>query len=175
MIPKDRFDEVNRQARDNAARAETAETRLREIEEADKSEKERAEAAAAREKKRADDAEAKYAQTVRDNAVRAAAMTAGAISPEAVVALLNARNVTVDPDKPETITAALDAMKGTTEAPGPDAALFGESTTPATPTQPFGMPTQPPPGSNGNNNNEDPKMALGKGLLAAMGRAGAQK
>lgn len=176
MIPKDRFDEVNRQARDAASRAEAAEARLREIEEAEKTEAQKEKDRADREKARADAAEAQYQQTIRDNAVRAAATQAGAISPDAVVALVNSRKVEIDPDKPETITKALDAMRGTKEAPGPDAALFGEVNAPPTPTQPFGMPTTPPPGTpTPNGDPVDPKLAMGQGLLAAMGRAGAQK
>lgn len=175
MIPQDRLNEVLRQAQDSQRRAEAAEARATALEDEKKSDLEKAQAEAARNKQAADDANAAVAKMKRDNAVRAAATLAGSISPDAVVALVESRNVEINVDDPASITKAIDAMKGTKEAPGPDAALFGETGAPAVPPSPFGLPaggTTPPPGTPPANGSEDPKMELGKGILAALASRG---
>lgn len=166
-VPLDRFNDVISQARTAERERDEARQRLQEIEDAQKSEKERAEAERDRAKAEADQAKSDLAKYRRNTALRNAAVDAGALSPDAIVALANERGVEIDPDKPDTITKAIDAMKGTTEAPGADAALFGEAT-PATPPTRFGTPATPPPGSTPPANSDDPKLALGQGLLAAI-------
>jgi hypothetical protein len=170
-IPRDRFNEVTRQAREAAAERDRLKAELQQREDADKSEKERAEAQAAREKKRADDAEANLAKTRRNHALHAAATRAGAVSPDAIVALAESRGVEIDPDKPDTIDRAIAAMKGTDETPGPDAALFGGDATPSRPA-PLAQPHTPPPSSGNGNESDDPKEAIGRGLFAHITGAG---
>lgn len=168
MIPQDRFNEVTRQARDAQTRAERAEAALREREDAERSELDRAKTQAEREKARADAADAELAKTKRNYALRAAAQEAGAISPDAIVALAESRGVEIDVDKPESITAAIDAMKGTDEAPGPDAALFGTPGDAPPKPSPLGLPHTPTPTTPDPAEADDPKLALGKGIFAAM-------
>lgn len=168
-VPLDRFNEVIAQNREAQRERDELRTRLQELEDREKTEAQRATEAAAREKARADKAEADLAQTKRDTALRAAATAAGAISPDAIVALANQRGVEIDVDKPDTITKAIESMKGDKDNPGPDAALFGDPSAPAQPTQRFGVPQTPPPGTQTPPaNSDDPKLALGQGLLAAI-------
>ncbi len=175
MVPQDRLNEVLRQAQDAQRRAEAAEARATALEDEKKSDLEKAQAEAARNKERADAADAAVAKMKRDNAVRAAAVLAGSISPDAVVALVDSRGVEINVDDPASISKAIETMKGTKEAPGPDAALFGEIDAPAVPPSPFGLPaggTTPPPGTPPAGGEEDPKMELGKGILAALASRG---
>lgn len=170
-IPKDRFDEVNKAK--NEAEAEVARLRAeaQAREDAEKTELQKAQDTAAREKAAREAAEGALAKTQRDGALRTAAQAAGAISPDAIVALANERGVQIDPAKPESAAEAVAAMKGTAEQPGADAALFGDGTVGQ--PQAFGVPsTPPPPGSTAPAPSDDPKGALGQGLLASMARGG---
>lgn len=160
-IPKDRFDEVNRQARDAARRADEAERRLQEIEDANKTEKERAEAERDREKQRADAAEAKYAATMKKNALRGAAQTAGAIDADVIVAYVNDQGIEFDAED----DAAVAKVIADVQADKPT--LFGEA---APAPRSFGVPTPGTPTPGSSDDDGDPRMALGKGLLAAINR-----
>jgi hypothetical protein len=170
MVPQDRFNEVNRQARDAAARAEAAEARLREIEEAEKTEKERAEAPPHARRSVPTTPKRSYAQTPRQ---RASCGSDGG-GRDLARSDRRTRNARVEIDRRQ---ARHDhggdrRDEGHDETPGPDAALFGESNTPRA-AAPFGLPTRRRP-TTPNNDNDDPKLALGRGLLAAMTRGRAE-
>lgn len=158
MIPKDRFDEVNRQARDAARRADEAERRAQALEDEKKSDLEKATTTAEREKARADAAESKLTKTLRNTALRTAAQTAGAIDADVIVAYANENGIEISVDDPES------AAKAIADIQEQKPTLFGQE---APRPQSFGVPSPGTP-SNASGENEDPKLGLGRGLLAAI-------
>lgn len=143
-VPYDRFASVNaaktqaEQERDAAiARAEAAEA-------ATQSELQREQTARQRAEQRAQDAEARLSTTLRDNAVRGAAMTPHdtrgvAIDGDAIAAMIaTGQYGEVKPDDPATVDAALTKLHELKPT------LFAAPAPPAQPTS-FGLPAGTPP------------------------------
>lgn len=161
-VPLDRFNQVIAESRAAQRERDEATARIQALEDEKKSDTEKAIARAERAERERDEAKNTLAKTKRDGALRTAAATQGAISADAVVALAESRGLAVDPDKPETVVAALDAIKES------DPALFNGEGTPA-PTRQFGVPAPPAPGVQPQPNaTDDPKLDLGRGLLSAI-------
>lgn len=158
-VPLDRFNDVIGQARTAQKERDDAIARLQAIEDANKSEVEKAQSAAQREKARADDLDNRLRTTQRDGLVRAVA--SDAIDADAVIALISGGKYgDVDPEKPETATEAIEKLRDAKPN------LFGAGQ-PAAP-QPFGRPLAPT--GNGQPQSDDPRLAMGQGILAALNR-----
>jgi hypothetical protein len=160
-VPLDRFNQVIAESRSAKAERDQLQERLQALEDSQKSDIEKAQTTAQREKARADAAEAKLSKTLRGAALASRANAAGAISADAVVALAEARGLAVDPEKPETLVAAIDAIKES------DPMLFNGQGTPA-PERQFGVPANTPPGAAPVAPSGDDKLDLGRGLLGAI-------
>ena len=170
-VPYDRFSEVNAARQEAEKRAQEAEKRAQELEDAQRSELEKAQAAAAREKARADAAEQRLQTTMRDNAIRAAAMTAtddrpAAIDADAVVALLGTGQYgDVKPDDPASATAAIAKLAEAKPT------LFAAPAAQQAQPQAFGFPAGAAPGAANNGTTPEPeseRASMGTAMLSML-------